>query len=426
MQRSASSRSVFKKHLNTPTFQSYLTETQEISTEIPQSTSYALSCYYDAIPYLQVCRERRRGIRDTDGPLTLIFNTFAEAVEPMRQINNNKLTFEQINEANQTICLLELLMFCDYFGITAATKLSRFEVSALLKVTLKMYPDLNKGVLNPDAFCDLLTYLAIFVYSRPPLQCAKIETNSQKIEAFIARFRLHEMDYVVSKCSIPKSEWKHINVQTQQLNKRSVAKLKLTSSHRVVQNPHDSRATLMSLESTQCLKTVDTTQSLKHLHLRNHHFMKLRHLMRCNVVCDWRQYKGQQINMQTLRFSEAVDGAKYKFKISVLNCSSRHVRLDVHCESQILNVRFNGGYFSRGMRKAVLLETVDCQHIRRMPDHEKCCSITVCGIDRKGQQMWRCQVPIYYRLQQSYGGNIQQFLQQRHVLPACVTPFRFH
>ena len=410
-----------------------MTETQEQSTDDNQKCiDYALFCYYDAIPYLQVCRERRCGIRDTDGPLTLIFNTFAEAVEPMRQINNNKLTFEQINEANQTICLLELLMFCDYFGITAATKLSRFEVSALLKVTLKMYPDLNKGVLNQEAFCDLLTYLAIFVHSRPPLQCPRIETNSKKITAFIARFRLHEMDYVVSKCSIPKSEWKHINVRTQHLSKCSVSrqlsprKLELTSSHRVVQNPHDSRATLMSLESTQCLHSVDTTQTLKRLRLKNHHFMKLRQLLRCNVSCDWRQYKGQQLNMQTLRFSESVDGTKYKFKMSVLNCSSRHVRLDVHCESQILTVRFNGGYFSRGMRKSVLLETVDCERVRTMSDHEKCCAVTVCGIDRKGQQMWKCQVPIYYRLQQSYEGNLQQFLQQRHVLPHCVTPFRFH
>ena len=426
MLRSASSRSVFKKHLHSPIFQNYLTETHDLSIDHQPSTDYSLCCYYDAIPYLQFCRERRCGIRDTDGPLTIIFNTFAEAVEPMKQINNNKLTFEQINEANQTICLLELLMFCDYFGITSASKLSRFEVSALLKVTLKMYPNLNKGVLNQEAFCDLLTYLAIFVFSRPPLQCPRIETNSKKISAFLSKFRLNDMDYVNTKCAIPKSQWKHINVVTQQLKKKSVSKIEIKSSHRIIQNPHDSRATLMNLSSTQSLNASDTTQSLKHLHLKNHHFMKLRHLLRRNVSCDWRQYKGQQINMETLRFSELVNSTKYKFKISVLNCSSHQIRLDVQCESQILRVRFNGGYFSRGMRKSVFLETVDCKHIRKLTDHEKCSIVTVCGVDRKGKKMWECLVPIYYRLKQSYESNLQQFLQQRHVLPACVTPFRFH
>eukprot|EP01084_Bolivina_argentea_P232512 391875_1 len=174
MNRSKSCGTLFKKNLHSPSYQEFLSQINKnqlihhYQSHIfnNKSNLYALTCYYDAIPYLKDCRERYCCVRDEDGPLTVIFDCFAEAIEPVKQVNNNKLTFDQINEANETICLLELLMFCDLWNITNIAIISRFEISALLRITLKLYPELNKGVLNNDAFCDLLCFLAIVVYSR--------------------------------------------------------------------------------------------------------------------------------------------------------------------------------------------------------------------------------------------------------------------
>ena len=124
-------------------------------------------------------------------------------VEPVKQLNNNKLTFGQIDEANTTICLVELLMFCEFWGITRKAFISKPEIAALLRITLNNYPDLIQSVLHKEAFSDLLCYLAIVVYSRPPLQSKEIDTNQKKIQSFIQKFKLHDLQFVKQRLYIP-------------------------------------------------------------------------------------------------------------------------------------------------------------------------------------------------------------------------------
>lgn len=171
----------------------------------PSTDLCTIKCYFDAIPYLQLCRERQVCICNEDGPITLLFDFFAEVVDPNKQMNNNKLTFDEIDEANNTICLLEMLMFCDYWGIFEKSYVSRLEICSLLRYTLRFFPELNAGDMNIESFCDFLCYLAIVVYSRPPLQNSILfNTKSKKIQAFINQFKLNDLNYVIQKLAIPK------------------------------------------------------------------------------------------------------------------------------------------------------------------------------------------------------------------------------
>ena len=157
-----------------------------------------ISCEYDAVPYLQLCRERNKTIRCTKGPVALIFDFFAEAVEPVRQLNQAKLTFSDIDHANSTMCLIELLMFADLWGFLNGL-VTRHEVASLMKYTMRRYTDnpteASDMTINP--FCDFLCYLAIIIYSRPPMNPQmKYLSKTQKINQFISTFKFNDIVFV--------------------------------------------------------------------------------------------------------------------------------------------------------------------------------------------------------------------------------------
>eukprot|EP01083_Nonionella_stella_P192512 711536_1 len=456
MIRSKSCGSLFKRNIHSAPYSNFLTEIDKSICD--ESSLYSISCYYDAIPYLQTCRERHHAIRDHDGPLTLIFDCFAQAVPPVRQINNNKLTFQQICEANETICLLELLMFCDFWRITTDAFVSRFEISALFRITLKLYPELKHGVLNQDAFCDFICYLAIVVYSKTPLQSKTIDTNSRKIQAFINKFKLNDLEYVKAKLFVPKTHgfefnrWKFVNdpihsptkntSHTRKLNRkrRSISKIQIGSMNTMLFEDNTVENTKYSeyikysdaakrtriipsavRNSSHKMWSLQTTKEL--MSLSKYHFMITRKLLRQNVKYDWRKYKGNQIDMRCLRY--CIKPSKYRYKIVVLNCSSQRIRLDVRFESRLFTVKFKGGYFVRGMKQCIYIETIKKNRIARKQD-ERCVALTVYGINRKGVVIWQNVIPIYYKRIPRNNRHQNLGLQKEKVLPLCVTPLTFN
>ena len=411
MHTSKSSISLFKRQIHSTTYQQFLSQSKETKS----SNLYSLRCYFDAIPYLQHCRERRSGVRNESGPLRVIFDCFSEAVEPGKQLYANKLTFEQIDEANSTICLLELLMFCDFWKISSDAFLSRFEISALLRITLKCHPNLSKGVLNDEAFCDLLCYIAIVVYSRPPLQSAQIDTNTKKIKAFIQKFRLNELDTVKNRTAAIKAigfkkfnKWKYINgaanapalrgdvssssQKTIKLNtkRRSIGKIQIGSMNTLLfenaleQKQYCEYTTKRSSNVSTSSIGVWGNEITKYLaNASKSELLIGRRLLQQNVKCDWRKYKGIGVNMKCMYTCN--DGRSYKYKMLILNCSSKQIRIDVECDSKIFNIRYNGGYFSRGIQKTIFIESN--RNLQRMKNHEKCFSFCVLGINRKGKEL---------------------------------------
>ena len=466
MIRSKSTHILRRKSNASRTYSSFLKSVNETNKN-KCCSSVEISTYYDAIPYLKYCREGSSIIRDTDGPLKLIFDLFAEAVEPVKQLNNNKLSFTQIQEANTTICLTELLMFCDFWTITKKAFISKAEISALLRIVLNNYPNLHQ-CLDENSFADLLCHLAVVVYSRPPLQSKEIDTNYKKIQSFIQKFKLHDMQFVKQRLFIPKNYGFSVIFNRKLLLKKiAIPKMTRRNTPKTCSSTVDkssnirkkgrvsgrnSITSIISMnsildinekedyqhfdfgESSQSvtirkrpetatgLWNTETTKQLKSLNYNDFHLT--RKLLRSHVTADWRKYHSAQFDMKCLRFSHY--DLRYKYKLCILNRSTQHIRIEIGCDSRLFIIQYDGNYISQGMQNIVYIQTIAKYKImKEFKNNAECKSFITCkGINRKGKIMWKTQIPIYYKIVKTSPNDERQQVLFRSFgyLPKCVTP----
>ena len=172
------------------------------------------------------------------------------------------------------------------------------------------------------------------------------------------------------------------------------------------------------------LWNTETTKQL--MSLTQDCFILTRKLLRGQVKADWRKYYGTQFDMKCLRFSHY--DSRYKYKLSVLNRCKQHIRIDLKCDSRLFIIQYDGNYISQGMQEIVYIQTIPKHKIIQQfnNNHESSTFIICSGINRRGQVVWSCNIPIYYKILRVYPNDDQQlYLQKRFILPKCVTPLQF-
>ena len=370
-------------------------------------------CEYNAIPYLYLCNEYS-DVRTEDGAISIIFEFFASYADPANQLNQGNLTFSQIDEANSTMGLLELLAFCHFWNIYP-NYITRQEISQTMRLIMKKGSPLKSG-LNLDDFCDLLCYFSIILYDKIKINNREnikkshyinISNNVKtgiKIKLFLKYFKLDDKQYAMKEIS----RLKNVNE-------------KLDANYLVACSDKKNKKNIIK---NKPMKLGWSTKVEKEINqLTKQDYMIIHKNIRQNVKNDWRRFMDISLDIKKIYINNKYN---YRYRIRVKNSYKKLIKITVNCDSKIFIIKYNKNkYIPYGIETPIYIN-INYNKIRNdlytYMNREDIVFINVMGNEKfSNHYLWTYNIPVYINIKPTQNSENIPF-RIKDILPRSVKP----
>lgn len=134
------------------------------------------------------------------GPILILFQHFAKFADDSHRHKG----FDSMKHDVTTMRVQEMMYFCEHMGLFHDDILTKCEAVYLYGWVLRSIPD---KVFELEDFIEFLARVALTIFSRPPLAENTIRSPTEKIDAFVKWFGLHDIPHAKDMVEKAKSRF---------------------------------------------------------------------------------------------------------------------------------------------------------------------------------------------------------------------------
>ena len=164
----------------------------------PNRSLVDVTTFFDSECYKKPSTARKAVTTSKPGSLTVLFDFYARITSSKKKMNNNKLSFAQIQRGASTITFAEMILLLRDFDVLPRL-LSKRELRQVWQSRLREEDNVFYRELTYNEFVDYLTRCALLAFPKLDHPGGKRYSSEFKINAFIQFLGIRSMSFVRKK-----------------------------------------------------------------------------------------------------------------------------------------------------------------------------------------------------------------------------------